>query len=246
MKPLRLSVSLVFLVAGLPLAGCPDETAEKDRRDAVRTEFAEIRITDDADHLLFTYLLADGSFATKEKIGEVPEEARGQVIVVDTRLSPEKRQSSRILYVADLTAKRDDGTYTYSLVSRFEFERDLLRDPAASSGVLPAECKDLAASPEDRVVLYTTEWCGVCKAAAAFLTKEGIPFEEKDVERDRAAQQELACKALKAGTRLNGVPVLDVAGRLLVGFDRDRIFAAARKLKPRRKEPEADRPSIHL
>jgi hypothetical protein len=54
---------------------------------------------------------------------------------------------------------------------------------------------------------------------------------EKDVEQDPIAQKEVSCKALKAGTHLNGVPVLDIGGNLLLGFDRDQILALVKKLK---------------
>ena len=224
------------------MPGCPDTGGQPGPQNkAGEPEFAKLRITDDSDGLLFTFLLADGSFKTVESIAQVPEEARGQVIVVDTTLSAEKRRSSQVIYVADLTSSRDDGSYAYSLVSRYKFERDLLREPS-KGGVLPDECQAMEPSPPDRVVLYSTSWCGVCKVAAAFMKKEGIPFEDKDVEADPAAQRELACKALKAGTRLSGVPVLDIGGNLLLGFDRDRLLAAARQLKARPPAPAPTRP----
>ncbi len=225
---MRWRTPLVAILLVLLLPGCPERSAPTP--DAGGEEYAPLRITDDAPGLLLTYLLADGSFATVERVADVPEAARGQVIVVDSSLSPERRRSESVLYVADLTARREDGTYPYSLVSRFRFERELLRAPGDRSSVLPAECDGLTASPPDRVVLYTTAWCSVCKTAAAFMTREGIPFVERDVEQDRAAQQELACKALKAGKQLQGVPVLDVAGALMVGFDRDSLVALARRL----------------
>ena len=212
------------------LIACPrKEPAESP--DAGAEKFEKLTITDDADHFLFTYLLADGSFKTVEKISDVPEEARDQVIVIDTQLSPNKRRSSKIIYVADLTQKREDGTYPCRPVSRFKFERDLLREPGSSSNVLPDECKDLVASPKDRVILYSASWCGVCKATAEFLKKEGIPYEEKDVENTPGAQQELACKALKSGKKINGVPVLDIGGTLLLGFDRDDILRLSKNLE---------------
>ena len=165
------------------------------------------------------------------RVTDVPEEARGQVIVIDTSLSPEERQSTRIIYVADLTDKRDDGTYPCRPVSRFKFERDLLREPGKASTVLPPQCANLPPSPDDRVILYSTSWCGVCKAAASFLKKENIPYEEKDVEANRDAQTELTCKALKTGTRINGVTVLDIGGTLLLGFDRDDVIRLSKSLK---------------
>jgi len=219
---------LVLLLAGA--WGCPDEEQPDEAAKEPKQDFTEIRLTDDADHFLYTYLLADGTFRTVERLEEVPEEAREQVIVIDTSLSPEDRLSSKIIYVADLTTRREDGTYPCRPVSRFKFERDLLRDPARSSDAMPPGCEKVT-SPPDRVVLYVTSWCGVCKAAADFLRREDIPFVERDVEKDSQAQLELRCKALKTGTRLGGVPVLDIAGTLLVGFDRDDILRLARKLK---------------
>jgi glutaredoxin len=130
-----------------------------------------------------------------------------------------------------LTQKREDGTYSCRPVSRFKFERDLLREPGNVSKVLPPECKELTDSPKDRVILYSAVWCGVCKATAEFLRKEGIPYEEKDVEKDAGAQQELACKALKTGKKINGVPVLDIGGTLLLGFDRDDILKLSKNLE---------------
>ena len=221
---------LVIICLALLLAACPKKDSS-DSPDGAAEKFEKLTITEEAEHFLFTYLLADGSFETVEKISAVPEEARDQVIVIDTKLSPKKRRSSKIIYVADLTQKREDGTYSCRPVSRFKFERDLLREPGSASSVLPPECKDLVDSPPDRIIIYSTEWCGVCKATAEFLKKEGIPYEEKDVEKTEGAQQELACKALKSGKKINGVPVLDICGILLLGFDRDDILKLAKNLK---------------
>ncbi len=215
---------LVLAAAACHQQGVPEH------HDAGSPAIAEVRVTDDSRNLLFTYLVADGSFVTVDKVAEVPEAARQQVVVIDTSLSPEQRQSSRIIYVADLTSKRPDGSYPCRPVSRFRFERDLLREPAQSAP-LPPECQNLPPSPSDRVIVYGTSWCGVCDATKAFLRQQGIPFLEKDVEKDAAAQKELTCKALKAGTRINGVPVLDIGGKLLLGFDRDEILRLAAAMK---------------
>ena len=218
-----------LLLLSLMVMGCPD-TQPPESKIAAET-FAKIRIHPENKNLLLTYLQADGSFATVDAIDRVPEKAREQVIVVDTHLSPEQRNSGQVLYVADLTQPAEDGSYPYSLVSRFKFERDLMRDPAAASGVLPPECQALVASPSDKVLLYKTDWCGVCKAAESFLRDHDIPYLAKDVEKDPQAQRELACKALKAQKRLSGVPVLDVGGQLMLGFDANRLLLLARGLK---------------
>lgn len=224
-------LSIVFTA----VAACSHEQARQTPDAGPVPSFVKLKVTGKATNFLFTYLVADGSFRTVDKVADVPKEARKQVIVTDTSLSPEQRHSSKIIYVADLSNKRDDGSYPCRPVSRFKFERDLLREPGSASAVLPEQCKGLTNSPTDHIVLYKTSWCGVCKAAAAFLKKSGIPFVEKDVEKDHAAQQELTCKALKTGTKINGVPVLDIGGTLLLGFDRDDILRLAKKLRPLKK-----------
>ena len=50
-----------------------------------------------------------------------------------------------------------------------------------------------------------------------------IPFADKDVEKDADAARELAAKAAKMGIPTDRVPVIDVRGRLLLGFDQARI-----------------------
>ena len=46
-----------------------------------------------------------------------------------------------------------------------------------------------------------------------------MPYTERDIEKDPGAGAELAAKRAKAGIKGNGVPVFDVAGRLVEGFN---------------------------
>ncbi|MBY8959911.1 MULTISPECIES: glutaredoxin family protein [unclassified Pseudomonas] len=71
-----------------------------------------------------------------------------------------------------------------------------------------------------RVVLYATDWCGYCKQTRRFLDSKGIPFKEFDIEKDAEARK--AYEAL--GGR--GIPLIDVNGTLIRGFDPDEILAA--------------------
>jgi len=70
------------------------------------------------------------------------------------------------------------------------------------------------------VVLYATEWCGYCKQTKRFLDSKGIPFKEFDIEKDAEARK--TYEAL--GGR--GIPLIDVNGTLIRGFDPDEILAA--------------------
>lgn len=180
-----------------------------------------LRASDDRP-LLLTYRSPEtGRLETCERIDQVPQAARGSVIVTDLAQSPEARQAARYIQVADLRAPRADGTYAVSVASRYGF-------------VPGGEAPD-AATETGGVVLYSASWCGVCKKTARLLRSWRVPFEEKDIEASRSARDELAAKARAAGLRPGGVPVIDVAGTLLQGLDEHRLrsaLAAARLLEP--------------
>lgn len=74
-------------------------------------------------------------------------------------------------------------------------------------------------APTGDVVLYGTSWCGYCKKAREWLTRKGVSFVDRDIEQDEDARAELARKAQAAGVQPRGVPVIDVRGKLILGFD---------------------------
>ena len=65
------------------------------------------------------------------------------------------------------------------------------------------------------IVLYSTSWCGYCRKARAWLTANGIPYVEKDIEKDRVAHSEYQ----RLGKGYSGVPLLSVNGAVIRGFD---------------------------
>ena len=73
------------------------------------------------------------------------------------------------------------------------------------------------------VVLYKTSWCGVCKKVESYFDRKGVQYVAKDIEKDREAAAELQAKAAKAGVATGSVPIIDVGGELIVGFDRGRL-----------------------
>jgi glutaredoxin-like YruB-family protein len=68
------------------------------------------------------------------------------------------------------------------------------------------------------VVVYTTPTCGFCYQAKQFLTRQGIPFVEKNVAADRHAAAEMVRISGQ-----QGVPVITVDGKVVVGFDQPRL-----------------------
>ncbi len=71
------------------------------------------------------------------------------------------------------------------------------------------------------VTIYTAVWCAFCHAAKDYLDKIGVKYTERDVEADPAAGLEAVDKS---GQR--GIPVIDIAGNIIIGFDRPKIDAA--------------------
>jgi len=78
-------------------------------------------------------------------------------------------------------------------------------------------------SATPKVIVYSTSWCAFCHTERQWLERLGIPFIAKDIEADPAAHEELMAK-LNGDFR--GVPVTDVDGDIILGFDRPRLQEA--------------------
>ncbi|HMH70593.1 MAG TPA: glutaredoxin domain-containing protein [Candidatus Saccharimonadales bacterium] len=71
-----------------------------------------------------------------------------------------------------------------------------------------------------QITIYSTTWCAFCKTEKQYLDKLGIKYIAKDIEQDKAAYEELM---EKSNGGYQGVPVTDIAGTLVLGFDRRKI-----------------------
>lgn len=71
------------------------------------------------------------------------------------------------------------------------------------------------------ITVYSATWCGFCHAAKDYFDKLGVKYTDKDVETDPQFMMEAVTKS---GQR--GIPVIDIDGTVIVGFDRQRIDAA--------------------
>lgn len=71
-----------------------------------------------------------------------------------------------------------------------------------------------------QVTIYTTRNCPWCRVAKQFLAEQGVPFIERDVERDPAAAREMVQRSGQSG-----VPVILVDDEVVVGFDKPRLAA---------------------
>lgn len=68
------------------------------------------------------------------------------------------------------------------------------------------------------VTVYSASWCAFCHAAMEYLDKLNVKYEVKDIESDRAFAEESVEKSGQMG-----IPVIDIKGDIIVGFDRPKI-----------------------
>ncbi|HEX7498415.1 MAG TPA: glutaredoxin domain-containing protein [Candidatus Limnocylindrales bacterium] len=72
-----------------------------------------------------------------------------------------------------------------------------------------------------RVVVFSSPTCVWCMRAKTYLRTQGVAFRDVDVSRDPAAARDLVRR-----TGQMGVPVIEIDGHPIVGFDQARIDSA--------------------
>jgi len=66
-----------------------------------------------------------------------------------------------------------------------------------------------------KIKIYTTNYCPYCTLAKDWMKKHKLKFSEVNVENDTEAAKEMVSKS---GQR--GVPVIEIDGKIVVGFDK--------------------------
>lgn len=231
----RLALVLLMSFVMLALVACH-------RKKDAATEDASVAslvVKDSSEGFLFTWIDEKGDFHVEQKATDVPLIGRDAVRVVDP--SQDEGTHAGRIFVADLRMASADGTYLVKPMARAEFDELAVArrkgKTATLDGVdggstvpavrglvgtdlpslIPGGGGNQAARPA--VIIYGAEWCGPCHQAAAYLKGKGIPFTEKDIEADHGAALEMRAKLTKAGLHAGSIPVLDVRGKMMVGFN---------------------------
>lgn len=71
------------------------------------------------------------------------------------------------------------------------------------------------------VTLYSTQTCPFCKMAKSYFESQGIAYTEYDVGNDQNQAEEMVRKSGQMG-----VPVIDINGQIIVGFNQAQIEGA--------------------
>jgi glutaredoxin len=221
----------IFLLAA-SLSGCtssrPDTSADTTSETEEKPEPPVV--TDEREGLLLSWFV-DGGPETASKVSDVPQGSRHSVRIQDTMVPPEKRKANW-LFLADLRTPDPDGHYPVRVEPRDKYEvrrrqaaanrmaQQLKQAQQATPGsVAPNTPPGTFAVAGAPVVMYSTNHCPVCKKARRWLLDQQIPYIEKDINKDRTAASELAEKGAAQGVPTNGVPVFEIGGRLIPGFD---------------------------
>jgi len=80
------------------------------------------------------------------------------------------------------------------------------------------------AKKKHKVIVYSTPTCPWCNKAKEFLKENKVAFKDYDVSVDEKAREEMIKKSDQMG-----VPVLDINGKIIVGYDKDAIKDALKK-----------------
>jgi len=72
-----------------------------------------------------------------------------------------------------------------------------------------------------KVKVYSTKTCPWCHKVKEFLNDKGVKFQDIDVGADQKAANEMVEKSGQMG-----VPVTDIDGKIIVGFDKEAIEKA--------------------
>ena len=180
-------------------------------------------VTDATTAMVLTWIDEKGEFHRESTVAAVPEAQREMVRVLD----PDHEAPNDQIFVVDLR-RAEGGSYPVHLAQRGEFEKIAAarrgdkaianrpavpfvddQDPDAAVGPAPAK----------PVIIYGAEWCGPCHQVQAYLKRKNVPFVDKDIDNDPGAAKEMRAKLEKAGLRGGSIPVVDVHGKLLIGFD---------------------------
>ena len=71
---------------------------------------------------------------------------------------------------------------------------------------------------QPKVVVVSTPTCSFCNMAKSYFREKGVKFTDIDVSRDQAAARDMVRRSGQMG-----VPVIDIGGQVVVGFNRPQI-----------------------
>jgi glutaredoxin len=235
-------VLAVAAAVSLGLApGCSHKARDDDGTiPKPKGDLPALSIRDDTPDLMLTWIDDKGDVHVELHPPDVPAEGRPLVRIVVTDREAGTRE---LLYITDLTQKQPDGSYAARAMPRREWEELIEKrrnaylakvapappappppDPNGGAPAAPSALSGITA------IIYGAEWCHPCHQAQAYLKSKGVRVIEKNIEETPGAAAEMRSKLEQSGQHGGGIPVIDVQGQIMVGFNPvaiDRALAKA-------------------
>jgi glutaredoxin len=245
---------ILALSAGLSVTACHKQAAPGASDDTgaapQAADLPPLEIKDDTPNLLLTWIDDKGDFHVVEKPADIPKEGRDNVrVVVTTREDGTGKQ----VYVANLNEVTPSGSYRVKTMTRAAWDElgaskrkarlEALApsaQPAPSDSAPSSAAPDAAAAPKKTAsgitaIIYGASWCKPCHDTARYLKQHGVTVIDKDIEENEVAAAEMRQKLARAGRSGSSIPVIDLMGQIMVGFNPmaiDQAIEAARNAKP--------------
>ncbi len=71
---------------------------------------------------------------------------------------------------------------------------------------------------QPRVLIFTTPTCSYCNMAKQYFRRNKVRFRDIDISKDQAAARDVMRRSGQMG-----VPVIDIGGKIVVGFNKPKI-----------------------
>jgi glutaredoxin len=248
--------SAALCAASVVMASCK-EGGDDARGATDPSAMPAVEFTEETPDLLITFIDDRGETHVVQRPSAVP---RSSATYVRVDLADAPRAPGAV-YVSDLTSEAGGGQYRARGVPRAEWEAEIERRrnerPAVAAATAPKE-RSPSRAPEPRpdapepsapvpapepgepsggeggeVIVYGAPWCGACSQAKRYLQGKGVKTVWKDIDADSTARVEMDGKLTKHGGRKGSIPVLDIRGKILVGFSARKIDDALQATAPR-------------
>jgi glutaredoxin len=226
-----LTLLSLLLAVAFSFVACKRESEPQGSAAPKPKELPKLVVRPDTPNLLITWIDEKGDFHVVQKPSDVPAGAREKVRIV---VADKELGTGEQVYVTNLNESAPDGAFRLVTLSRSAWDElgasrrtarlEALAPPSASAPLAPSAAPDAPGAPKRapaasvQAIIYGAEWCKPCHDAERYLRKRGVTVVKKDVDESEAAASEMRRKLDRAGMGGASIPVIDIMGRILVGF----------------------------
>jgi len=243
-------VARLLVVVLLSALACKSNTEAPDRKPTPTAtkagDLPALVVKPDTPNLLLTWIDDKGDFHVVQRPADVPSTAKKNVRVVTV---DKEAGTGDLVYVANLDETAPDGSYRLRTMTRGAWDelgaslrKARLEALAPSAAPPPSASAEVAegggAAPGSKpralggvkvtAIIYGASWCKPCHTAQDYLKARGVTVVMKDIEASEAAQAEMQQKLARVGRSGASIPVIDVAGQILVGYSPGSLDQAIR------------------